>query len=80
MPFGFSDEELSSITALTSALPPSARNGFLKMAAERFERYPPSARGSGLGYRIAVEVQRDFLKLKDVAVGKTKPLRLRQRS
>jgi hypothetical protein len=79
MPFGFTDEELSSITALTSALPPSTRDGFLEMVAERIAGYPASARGPGLVYRLAVEAQREFLKLKDVAVGKTKPLRLRQR-
>lgn len=79
MPSGFTDEELSSITALTSALPPSARGGFLQMVAERIAGYPSSARGPGLVYRIAVEAQREFLKLKDVAVGKSQPLRLRQR-
>jgi hypothetical protein len=80
MPFSFSDEELSSINALTLALPPSARDGFLKMVAERIAGYAPQSRGPGLVHRIAVEAQREFLKLKDVAVGKTKPLRLRQRS
>jgi hypothetical protein len=80
MPSRLTNEELRSINALTLALPPSARDSFLKMVADRVAGYSPQSRGPGLVHRIAVEAQREFLKLKDVAVGKTKPLRLRQRS
>jgi hypothetical protein len=39
------------------------------MVAARIAGYSPSARGPSLVYRIAVEEQWEFLKLKDVAVG-----------
>jgi len=65
-PLSFTDEEMNSITALASALPPVARDGFLQMVAGKLSAYPPEARGPGLVHRLATEAQRDFLK---VAVG-----------
>ena len=66
----FSAEELSSITTLASALPPTERRSSLELVAERITRYPPMARGPGLVYRLAVEAQREFLKSNEVARGK----------
>jgi hypothetical protein len=60
------DEEMNSITALASALPPASRDGFLQMVAGKLSAYPPEARGPGLVHRLAAEAQRDFL---NVAVG-----------
>ena len=65
-PFGFTDDELDSLTTLAAALPPASRDGFLQLVADKLSRYPPEARGPGLVHRIAAEAQRDFLK---VAVG-----------
>jgi hypothetical protein len=40
----------------------------------------PQVHGPGLVYRIAVEAQREFLKLNDVAIGRLQPVRHRQRA
>jgi hypothetical protein len=56
-------------SALASALPPSARDAFLQLIANRLSGYPPELRGPGLVYRIAATAQRDFLKTGPVAVG-----------
>jgi len=61
-PLSFTDEELHSLTALASALPPWARDGFLQMVADKLLAYPLEARGPGLVHRVAAEAQRDFLK------------------
>jgi hypothetical protein len=34
-PLGFTDEEMDSISALASALPPSARDSFLRLVANK---------------------------------------------
>jgi hypothetical protein len=68
-PLSFTDDEINSITALASALPPSSRDGFLKLIANNLSAYPPDARGPGLVHRIAAEAQRDFLKGGPIAVG-----------
>ena len=44
-PLSFTDEELHSLTALASALPPAARDGFLQMVAVKLSAYPPETRG-----------------------------------
>ena len=62
----FTDEELDSLTALASPLPPASRDGFLQMVAGKLSAYPPEARGPGLVHRLAAEAQRGFL---NVAVG-----------
>jgi hypothetical protein len=36
---------------------------FLQLVAKRIEGYSPQVRGPGLVYRVAVEAQREFLKL-----------------
>jgi hypothetical protein len=65
------------------SLPPSVRDAFLKLIANRLSGYPEQARGVGLVYRIAAEVQRDFLKAGPIAVGRkysrSQPLRQGQR-
>ena len=66
MPLSFTDEELNSLTTLAAALPPWARDSFLQAVAGKLSAYPLEARGPGLVHRVAVEAQRDFLK---VAVG-----------
>jgi hypothetical protein len=68
-PLSFTDEEMSSITALASALPPSSPDGFLKLVASNLTAYPAGARGPGLVHRNAVEAQRDFLKDSQIAIG-----------
>ena len=68
-PLSFTDEEMNSITELASALPPSSRDGFLKLIASNLSGYPAEARGPGLVHRIAAEAQRDFLKGGPIAVG-----------
>jgi hypothetical protein len=65
----FTCEELDVISALASALPPSARDGFLQLIASRLSGYPPEVRGPGLVYRIAAAAQRDCLKVGLVAAG-----------
>ena len=65
-PLSFTDDEMNSITALASALPPVARDGFLQMVVDKLSAYPPEARGPGLVHRLAAEAQRAFL---NVAVG-----------
>ena len=60
---------MGPIAALASALPPASRDGFLRQLAGKLGGYPPEARGPGLVYRIAAEVQRDFLKGGLAAVG-----------
>ena len=62
----FTADEINSITALASGLPPSSRHGFLQLVADKLSGYPPQVRGPGLVHRIAAEAQRDFL---NVAVG-----------
>jgi len=57
---------MDSLTTLGSALPPSARDGFPQLVANKLSGFPPGARGTGLVHRLATEAQRDFLK---VAVG-----------
>jgi hypothetical protein len=49
----FTDEELDSRTALASALPPLARDGFLQFVAGKLAAYPPEARGPRLLHRLA---------------------------
>jgi len=44
-PHGFTDEEISSISALASALPAFARGRFLQQLASQLSAYPPEARG-----------------------------------
>ena len=66
-PLAFTDEELDSISALASALPPSSRDGFLRLVANKIAGYPEAARGPGLVHRLATEAQRGFL---NVAVGR----------
>ena len=66
LPLSFTDEELHSLTALASALPRAARDGFLQLVAGKLSAYPPEARGPSLVHRLAAEAQRDFL---SVAVG-----------
>src|SRR5262249_40632693 len=68
-PLGFTDDEMDSLTALASALPPSSRHGFLQLVANKLSGYPSGARGPGLVHRIAAEAQRDFLKGGPIAVG-----------
>jgi hypothetical protein len=41
----FTCEEMDTISALASALPPSARGGFLRLIARRLSGYPPEVRG-----------------------------------
>jgi hypothetical protein len=65
-PLAFSDEEMDVLTALASALPPSSRDGFLRLVANKLAGYPPELRGPGLVHRLATEAQRGFL---NVAVG-----------
>jgi hypothetical protein len=65
----FTEEEMNSITALASALPPVARGDFLQLVANKLSGYPPQGRGAGLVYRLAVEAQRDFLRGGLIAVG-----------
>jgi hypothetical protein len=62
MPLGFTDEELSSITAMASALPPPTRSDFLRLLAGMLAAHPPGARGPGLVHRLAFEARSDFLK------------------
>ncbi|HEY2534838.1 MAG TPA: hypothetical protein VGJ20_44195 [Xanthobacteraceae bacterium] len=69
MPFSFSDEETYMLSTLSTALPPALRDGFLQLVANKLATYAPEARGIGLVYRLAVEVQRDFLKGGFAAVG-----------
>jgi hypothetical protein len=69
-PLSFTDEELHSLTALASALPPVARSGFLQLVADRLSAFAPEARGPGLVHRLATEAQRDFLKIAVGAGGK----------
>jgi hypothetical protein len=70
---------MDTISALASALPPSARDAFLRLIASRLSGYPPELRGPGLVYRFAAAAQRDFLKAGPVAVGgkygRSQPLR-----
>jgi len=63
----FSDEEMDTLSALASALPPSARDAFLRLVANKLSGYPPDVRGPGLVHRLATEAQRGFL---NVAVGR----------
>jgi hypothetical protein len=65
----FTCEELDTISALASPLPPSVRDAFLQLIANRLAGYPEQARGVRLVYRIAAEAQRDFLKAGPVAIG-----------
>jgi hypothetical protein len=51
-------------------LPPWARDGFLQMVADKLSAFPSEARGPGLVHRVAVEAQRDFLKVAVSAGGK----------
>lgn len=66
-PSRFTCEELDTITALASPLPPSVRDAFLKLIANR----------------LSGEVQRDFLKAGPIAVSRkysrSQPLRQGQR-
>jgi hypothetical protein len=71
-PLSFTNEELNSITALASALPPSARVEFMRTVAGQLAAHPSQARGAGLVHRIATQAQRDFL---NVAVGATRSAR-----
>src|SRR5262245_29834198 len=57
----FTDEEMSAITALASALPHNMRAEFLQRIAKNLSEYP--MRGVGLVYRVAAGVQREFLRL-----------------
>jgi hypothetical protein len=75
VPLSFTDEELNTITALASPLPPTMRSAFLRLIANRIAEYPPQRRGPGLVHRVAVEAQRDFLKRSSFAIGKSEPLR-----
>jgi len=68
-PLAFSDEEMDALSALVSALPPPARNGFLLTVANKLSTYPPELRGPGLVHRLASEAQPAFL---NVAVGRGK--------
>jgi hypothetical protein len=68
-PLGFSDEELNAITTLAAVLPHNMRSEFLQRVANKLSEYPPQGRGAGLVYRLAVEVQRDFLRGGLIAVG-----------
>ena len=68
-PFGFTDDELNSITGLAQPLPPTFRDGFLWLVANKLSGYPPGARGPGLMHHVAAEIQRDLLKGGMVAVG-----------
>jgi hypothetical protein len=69
-PLGFTDEEINSISALASALPLFTRGRFLQwLASQLSASYPPHVRGPGLVYRLAVEVERDFLRGGSAAVG-----------
>jgi hypothetical protein len=70
-PLSFSDEEMNSITTLASALPPSTRGEFLQLVANKLSEHP--VRGDVLVYRVAVQVQRDFLRGGAIAVGVSKP-------
>jgi len=76
-PLSFTDEELHSLTALASALPHNTRAEFLQRIANRLSEYP--VRGAGLVYRVAVEVQRDFLGGGMIAVGIRKPTKYDRR-
>src|SRR5262249_56223050 len=60
-PLSFTDDEMDSLTALASALPPAARDGFLRLVANKLSGYPSGARGPGLVHRLAAEAQRDLL-------------------
>jgi hypothetical protein len=73
----FTDEEMSAITALASALPHSTRAEFLQRIANKLSEYP--VRGAGLVYRVAVGVQRDFLQGGMIAVGIRKPTKYDRR-
>src|SRR5262249_32716097 len=73
----FTDEEMSAITALASALPHSTRAEFLQRIANKLSEYP--VRGAGLVYRVAVGVQRDFLRGGMIAVGIRKPTKYDRR-
>jgi hypothetical protein len=68
-PSSFTCEELDAINALASPLPPSVRDAFLQLITNRLAGYPEQARGVGLVYRIAAEVQRDFLRSGPITVG-----------
>ena len=68
-PLSFTDEEMNSITAVALPLPPAARGDFLQLVANKLSGYPLQGRGAGLVYRLAVEVQRDFLRGGLIAVG-----------
>ena len=69
-PLSFTDEEMDSLTALASALPPASRNGFLQLVAGKLSAYPPEARGPGLVHRLVFEAQREFLSVTVGAGGK----------
>ena len=64
-PLAFSDDEMDTLSALASALPPPARDAFLRLVANKLAGYPPEARGPGLAHRLATEAQSGFR----VAVG-----------
>jgi len=68
-PLRFSNEEMESITALASALPPATRGEFLQLVAAKLSEHPAEVRGVGLVHRLAAEVQRDFLRGGLLAVG-----------
>jgi hypothetical protein len=68
-PVDFSDEEMDTITALATPLPPPDRATFLQTIADRLAALPPGARGPGLVHRLGCEAQRQLLKGAPVAVG-----------
>jgi hypothetical protein len=50
-PLGFTDEEMDSISALASALPPSARDSFLRLVANKLAGTLQSYAASCIGLR-----------------------------
>jgi hypothetical protein len=68
----FSDEELDTISELAAPIPQEIRADFLQLVAGLIEGYSEQSRGPGLVHRIAAEAQRDFLKVGEVAVGRSR--------
>ena len=68
-PIGFTDEELDCLSGLAAILSPSDRSAFLEAVAAKLAAFPAGARGPGLVHRLGVEVQRNFLRTDQVAVG-----------
>jgi hypothetical protein len=66
---GFTDEEMHSLTALATPLPPPMRDGLLRLVADKLAAFPDQLRGPGLLHRTAVAVQHDLLKNGPVTVG-----------